>query len=297
MVQGTPTWILQGSFGSATVNLTNKALVEHAHRELKIIFKLCGADTAYRSGGDIIPLDDESVLLFNPWVPHAKLGSETGATMIMSLIIEPDWVARLLRDASGPVTTLFPQRREKTSDLVRTYANRLAAAIPHHLTTPAATYEDLIGDLINALVWAYAETGEARDPFATARPIDFRIRRALAYIHEHVRENPKVGEIAKTVGLSRSRFFEQFRRCLGATPQNYIDYVRMALAIRWLSTTDRPLSQLAEVLGFGAQSNFTRFFIQRLAVAPSEFRRQTINLDPGQANDPDRDARSIAPNG
>jgi AraC-like DNA-binding protein len=53
----------------------------------------------------------------------------------------------------------------------------------------------------------------------------------------------------------------------------------MALAIRWLSTTDRPLGDLAVDLGFGAQGNFTRFFIQRLAVAPSEFRRQTINLD------------------
>jgi AraC-like DNA-binding protein len=296
MVQGTPTWILQGTFGSATVNLTNKALVEHAHREFKIIFKLCGADTAYRSGGDTMPLDDDSVLLFNPWVPHAKMAGETGATMIMSLIIDPDWVARLLGEASGQVTSLFPQQREKTSDLIRTYANRLAAAIPHHLTTPAAIYEDLIKDLVNALVWTYAEKAEARDPFATARPIDFRIRKALAYIHEHAHENPNVGEIARTVGLSRSRFFEQFRRCLGATPQNYIDYVRMSLAVRWLSTSDRPLSQLAEGLGFGAQSNFTRFFIQRLAVAPSEFRRQTINLESDHSKPPGRDLRPAAPN-
>ncbi len=71
----------------------------------------------------------------------------------------------------------------------------------------------------------------------------------------------------------------------------------MAHAIRWLSTTNLPLSQLAKGLGFGAQSNFTRFFIQRLAVAPSEFRRQTIKLDSGHANAPERGARSIAPNG
>jgi len=279
MDRGTPIWILQGTFGSATVNLTDKPLVEHAHREFNILFKLCGADTAFRAGSEILPLDDDSVLLFNPWVPHAKFAGHAGATMIMSLIIDPDWLARTLPDAHKPLAGLFPNSREKLSDEVRIHANRLAAAVPHHLVTPASVYDDLIKDLLSALVLTYVDSSGDADFVANARPIDYRIRRALTFIHEHARENPKIDEIARNVGLSRSRFFEQFRRCLGATPQHYIDYVRMALAIRWLSTTDRLLGELAVDLGFGAQGNFTRFFIQRLAVAPSEFRRQTINLD------------------
>lgn len=278
MDHGTPIWIVQGPFGRATVNLTDKALVEHAHREFNIIFKLGGADTAFRSGGEILSLDDESLLLFNPWAPHAKLANEAGPTMILSLIIEPAWLVRVLADVKQPVGSLFPRSREKISEEVRINASRLAAAIPSHILTPENTCEDLLEDLIDAVTREYADPSVERDIVSTARPIDYRIRKALAYIHEHALENPKIDEIARQVGLSRSRFFEQFRRCVGASPQHYIDCVRMAIATRWLSTTDRPLIELADELGFGAHSNFTRFFTQHIGVSPSEFRRQTMTL-------------------
>ncbi|HEY2660503.1 MAG TPA: AraC family transcriptional regulator [Caulobacteraceae bacterium] len=280
MDQGTPIWILQGPFGRATVNLTDKALVEHAHREFNILFKLGGADTAFRSGGETLPLDDDSVLLFNPWVPHAKLAGEAGPAMILSLIIEPAWLVRVLANTNQPMASLFPHPREKISEEVRINANRLAAAISTHLMAPENTCEDLLEDLIDSVTREYADPSVERDIVSTARPIDYRIRKALAYIHEHALENPKIDEIAKRVGLSRSRFFEQFRRCVGASPQHYIDCVRMAIATRWLSTTDRPLIDLADELGFGAHSNFTRFFTQHIGVSPSEFRRQTITMNP-----------------
>jgi AraC-like DNA-binding protein len=286
MDQGTPIWIVQGPFGRATVNLTDKALVEHAHREFNIIFKLGGADTAFRSGGEVLSLDDESLLLFNPWVPHAKLASDTGPTMILSLIIEPAWLMRVLADPKQPVGSLFPRSREPISEEVRINASRLAAAIPSHILASENTCEDLLEDLIDAVTREYADPNVERDIVSTARPIDYRIRKALTYIHEHALENPKIDEIARRVGLSRSRFFEQFRRCVGASPQHYIDCARMAIATRWLSTTDRPLIELADELGFGAHSNFTRFFTQHIGVSPSEFRRQTMTL---KAEDKDKD--------
>lgn len=279
MDHGSPIWILQGPFGRATVNLTDKALVEHAHCEFNMIFKLGGADTVFRSEGQTLSLDDASLLLFNPWVPHAKLASDSGPTLIMSLIIEPSWLARGLADKHQPLGSLFPNPREPVTEEIRIHASRVAAAISAHLLEPAAACEDLLQDLIAAVTREYAAPEIRRDMITTARPIDYRIRKALAYIHEHALENPKIDEIARGVGLSRSRFFEQFRRCVGASPQHYIDWVRMAAATRWLSTTDRPLIELADELGFGAHSNFTRFFTQHIGVPPREFRRLTLAPD------------------
>jgi AraC-like DNA-binding protein len=285
MDQGAPIWILQGPFGRATVNLTDKALVEHAHREFNIIFKLGGADTVFRSEGQTLSLDDDSALLFNPWAPHAKLASESGPTMILSLIIEPSWLARSLANKTQPLGALFPSPREKITEEVRINASRLAAAISAHLLQPANACEDLLEDLITAVTREYAAPDVPRDIITTARPIDYRIRKALAYIHEHALENPKIDEIARGVGLSRSHFFEQFRRCVGASPQHYIDWVRMAAATRRLSTTDRPLIELADELGFGAHSNFTRFFTQHIGVPPREFRRLTMTPGPNGDDD------------
>ena len=287
MDRSAPIWILQGRFGRATVNVIDKPLVEHAHREFNMIFKLGGSDTEFRANGETITLDDESVLLFNPWVPHAKLAAP-GPAMILSLIIEPDWLSRVLADKSLRPESLFPNPREPISEEVRLNANRLAAAISVHLLNSQEACEDLLVDLIDAVTREYADPAVERDILARARPIDYRIRKAMAYIHEQALSNPRIDDVAKRVGLSRSRFFEQFRRCVGASPQHYIDHVRMAAATRWLSTSDRPLIELADELGFGAHSNFTRFFTQHIGVSPSEFRRQTISVPEGepQSSDP-----------
>ncbi len=246
------------------------------HREFNILFKLGGADATFRSNDVTLSLDDRSVLLFNPGVPHAKLANPDGPTMILSLIIEPSWLVRVLSARIPRLDRLFPTSRVEISSEVMLHARRLAAVMSTHLTVDASGCEDFVADLADAVTREYADPSVDRDIVATARPIDYRIRKALMYIHEHAMENPKVDDIARRVGLSRSRFFEQFRRCVGTSPQHYLDCSRVAIATRLLSTTNRPLVELADELGYGNHSNFTRFFTQHVGVSPSQFRRQTI---------------------
>ncbi len=276
MERSAPIWIVQGRFGRATVNLIDRALVEHMHREFNILFKLGGADATFRSNDVTLSLDDRSVLLFNPGVPHAKLANQAGPTMILSLIIEPSWLVRVLSARIPRPDRLFPSSRVEISSEVMLHARRLAAVMSTHVTVDASGCEDFVADLADAVTREYADPSVDRDIIATARPIDYRIRKALLYINEHAMENPKVDDIARRVGLSRSRFFEQFRRCVGTSPQHYLDCSRVAIATRLLSTTNRPLIELADELGYGNHSNFTRFFTQHVGVSPSEFRRQTI---------------------
>jgi len=276
MERSAPIWIVQGRFGRATVNLIDRALVEHMHREFNILFKLGGADATFRSNDVTLSLDDLSVLLFNPGVPHAKLANQAGPTMILSLIIEPSWLVRVLSALIPLPVRLFPSSRVEISSEIMLHARRLAAVMSTHVTVDASGCEDFVADLADAVTREYADPSVDRDIIATARPIDYRIRKALLYINEHAMENPKVDDIARRVGLSRSRFFEQFRRCVGTSPQHYLDCSRVAIATRLLSTTNRALIELADELGYGNHSNFTRFFTQHVGVSPSEFRRQTI---------------------
>jgi AraC-like DNA-binding protein len=276
MERSAPIWIVQGRFGRATVNLIDRALVEHMHREFNILFKLGGADATFRSNDVTLSLDDRSVLLFNPGVPHAKLANQAGPTMILSLIIEPSWLVRVLSARIPRPDRLFPSSRVEISSEVMLHARRLAAVMSTHVTVDASGCEDFVADLADAVTREYADPSVDRDIIATARPIDYRIRKALLYINEHAMENPKVDDIARRVGLSRSRFFEQFRRCVGTSPQHYLDCSRVTIATRLLSSTNRPLVELADELGYGNHSNFTRFFTQHVGVSPSEFRRQTI---------------------
>ncbi|WP_255326469.1 AraC family transcriptional regulator [Sphingobium sp. EM0848] len=268
-------WIFSGRFGRATVNLNDRPLVEHCHRQINILFKMGGADALFQAGGKDLVLDDDSVLLFNSWLPHAKLANDGKPTLILSLFIEPAWLSEVLPETATVVESLFPLASARLNDDVRMLANRLASAIPTHVRDVEDQCDELLLNLMDALVVHHADQSVDRAALPRRRMVDFRIRKALSYIHDHALRNPRMEEVAREVGLSRSRFFEQFRRCVGTSPQHYADYVRLTAATRRLSTTDLPLIELADELGFAGHSNFTRFFTQHIGVSPSEFRRQT----------------------
>ncbi|MCJ8157070.1 AraC family transcriptional regulator [Sphingomonas sp. LaA6.9] len=279
MAQERLVWIFSGRFGRATVNLNDRPLVEHSHRQINILFKMGGADAIFQADGKDIVLDDQNVLLFNSWLPHAKLANDDKPTLILSLFIEPAWLSEMLPETTMIVESLFPGPSAELNEEVRMLANRLASAIPTHVRDIDDQCGDLLLSLMDALVTNYADSSLDRALLPRRRMVDFRIRKALAYIHENALKNPRMEEVAREVGLSRSRFFEQFRRCVGTSPQHYADYVRLTMATRRLSTSDLPLIELADELGFAGHSNFTRFFTQHIGVSPSEFRRQTTSGD------------------
>jgi AraC-like DNA-binding protein len=86
--------------------------------------------------------------------------------------------------------------------------------------------------------------------------------------------------VASAVGMSRSRLFHQFKACMGISPQQYLDWIRIGIATQLLAERHATIGDVAHQLGFSAQGHFTRFFVQHLGLSPSEFRRTGI---PGSA--------------
>ncbi len=62
------------------------------------------------------------------------------------------------------------------------------------------------------------------DGFVDSR--DFRrIARAIRFIDEHFREQPRLATIAASAGLSEFHFNRLFRRWAGVTPRQYLAFV------------------------------------------------------------------------
>ena len=87
-------------------------------------------------------------------------------------------------------------------------------------------------------------------------------------------------ELASQVGLSRSRFYDLFQLCTGFSPRAYLDMLCVETAISRLSSGQGKIAEVSAELGFSAQSNFTRFFLNQVGVPPSTYRRSAANLGP-----------------
>src|SRR5450432_1820862 len=85
-----------GPFGRATVHLSTRGVVSHAHAEYNLLFKIGGADACFECNGQSLALNDQACILLNPWESHSKRDLPAGTILLLSLLIRPDWIASTL---------------------------------------------------------------------------------------------------------------------------------------------------------------------------------------------------------
>jgi AraC-like DNA-binding protein len=105
---------------------------------------------------------------------------------------------------------------------------------------------------------------------------DYRIRRAMAQLRLEPHLHPDFRLVASQVGLSRSRFFQQFKTSVGIAPSMYVDGLLLEEAIEMLVHSDRSLEEISVDLGFAAQSSFSRFFKERVGFPPNAVRQAAL---------------------
>jgi AraC family transcriptional regulator of arabinose operon len=106
-----------------------------------------------------------------------------------------------------------------------------------------------------------------------ARPLDERIARALDMIAETTDRAPTVGELARAVGLSSSRFAHLFRRQVGRSVQSFVETTRLQRARELLELGGVNVSEAARACGFSSPFYFSTRFRKLFGVPPSSLLR------------------------
>jgi len=101
-----------------------------------------------------------------------------------------------------------------------------------------------------------------------------QISRSIEFMKGHLSEPLKVATLAALVNLSRSHYTTLFRRVTGYAPLSYLNHLRMQRAVQLLNSTDLPIKQISDQLGFSEQFYFSRAFSKMHNHSPSEHRRR-----------------------
>ena len=80
-----------------------------------------------------------------------------------------------------------------------------------------------------------------------------QISRSVEFMKGHLSEPLKVATLAALVNLSRSHYTTLFRRVTGYAPLSYLNHLRMQHAVQLLNSTDLPIKQISDQLGFSEQ--------------------------------------------
>ncbi|WP_236974552.1 helix-turn-helix domain-containing protein [Membranihabitans maritimus] len=99
-----------------------------------------------------------------------------------------------------------------------------------------------------------------------------RITPTLRFINRNLNQKLTVNQLAADNHLSPDHFSRMFKKIMGISPIDYINNKRLERAQLLLTTTDIPISHIAEMCGVSNIHYFSRLFKRRFNVPPGRYR-------------------------
>jgi AraC-like DNA-binding protein len=113
--------------------------------------------------------------------------------------------------------------------------------------------------------------GTAASPGLLRGLADDRLAAAIRRMHESPGRPWTVAQLAKEAALSRSTFFERFRRTVGVAPMEYLLTWRMALAKNLLQRSEGSVAEVAIRVGYSSASTFSVAFMRQVGMPPTRY--------------------------
>lgn len=120
---------------------------------------------------------------------------------------------------------------------------------------------------------AVLEVARAARTGTSQAPLHPGMRRAAAWVDEHITEPISVGQLIDASQMSSTHFYEHFVRAFGTSPKDYVLRAKLSHAETLLATTDESITQIAHSLGFSTSQHFGTAFRRYVGTTPSEYRR------------------------
>ncbi len=122
--------------------------------------------------------------------------------------------------------------------------------------------------------WAVQKVAQASDWIRSWKHVTSKdaIWEAEEWIKAHFEEPITLEDVAEHVSLSPYYFSKIFKERLNKSFVDYVTDLRVGKAKELLSTTDKPLKEISQLVGYKDPNYFSRVFKKRMGVTPSEYR-------------------------
>ncbi|WP_179414873.1 AraC family transcriptional regulator [Mucilaginibacter sp. E4BP6] len=125
------------------------------------------------------------------------------------------------------------------------------------------------------IIRAYLEQAEPGSGFLSALN-DPRISKALKLIQDSPQNNWTLESLASEIGMSRSVFFNQFKKLVHETPLSYLTNWRMRQAQKLLMMSNSNIAEIAVNVGYQSEAAFNRIFKSKTGQTPAVYRRSKL---------------------
>lgn len=148
--------------------------------------------------------------------------------------------------------------------------NQLMTAMTQDCADGSPAGPLVIDSLVTALVYRLAAT--TLPPSTHRRIAPARVQRVLEYVEAELHRPLGLDELATQAGIGVRQFCAAFRHAVGTSPHQHVLQRRVERAKGLLRDGTLSLAEIAAVVGFSDQSQFTRTFSRVAGVSPGRYR-------------------------
>jgi AraC family transcriptional regulator len=248
---------LNGLILTDTTHSPNQKLPRHRHELANVLFLLKGSFNETISGRTQT-CRRLSLFIRPPGELHSNEYDSTG-TRCLIIGLESKWRALMI-----PLSDVLDRPSLNRSANIAGLGLKLRREIMMADPASALSIEGLLLELIAQVIRSSRPDRGSRRPAWLAQTREV--------LHAHFADNLSLAQLADQVGVHPvhlARTFKHFHKC---TIGDYVRNLRIEFAERELTSSDRPLAEIALMAGFCAQSHFSTVFKCHTGLTPAKYR-------------------------
>ena len=102
---------------------------------------------------------------------------------------------------------------------------------------------------------------------------DKTLQNAVEYITNHWDQHFCVADLAKHCCVSESTLYHLFQKELGQTPVQFLNSIRINIAIEHLENSNHSVATVSRLTGFHSENHFRKVFAELVGTTPLKFRK------------------------
>ncbi len=217
---------------------------------------------------DSLPGD---VAVIPPYITHRAITVEESE--FIALTLDSNFVANIAYESVDSDAVEVIPHFSKPDPLIYQITLALKKALEYN-DTGSGLYADSMATALSAhLLQHYSAPKHSLQNYRGGLP-RHKLQRVTEYIIDHLAEDLLLGTMAQEVGMSRYHFARLFKQSTGLSPYQYVIHCRIERAKMLLLQNKLKISEVASIVGFADQSQFTRHFKRILGVTPKEIRKK-----------------------
>lgn len=154
---------------------------------------------------------------------------------------------------------------------------QIEMALKQHLHIKASVYIETVQGGMGGVRTAYEKCKEQMEKESRISPI---VRRARQYIQKHFSQPDLTLEsVAQFLNVSPVYLSRMIKQELGISFTHLLTKTRMEKASELLLSTELPIHEIAERVGYDTQHYFSTAFKKTIGVSPNQYRKMHITKD------------------